>query len=423
VQRWRRWFAILVPTTGCLVTNPAWVGDGDGGSAGVASMSRGDDEDDEDGEDGEDGEDDDDGEGTLGVTSTDPPEDDGEGTLGPPPGSTSQPPPADWWDTAWKYRRIVDLNLPTPLGDPLQVAIRIDGSDDPLRFSELGEDVRFVSGSGEPIAFDIDAWQPLDGSGALVWVRLVPGLELEPLYMYYGNPSASPRVESSDVWMQEYDAVWHLGSGLDASGQSSELDPFVVVEPGQLADSAVFDTLGGQPVNASLGDVSPQSVTITAWILPLSAGEGGEGRIVDLKVPITELDVALHITSSQAPPALAASVASGGAIATSILPDFPLDLGVWHFVALTLDEGGEVRLYVDGDGGGAEDLAAEMGVPPMLMGSSVVIGGSQDGDPTRFDGNIDEVRIRPASVPGEQIYAEYIAQIGEAAALGFEEQI
>lgn len=412
---------MLLPTTGCLVANPAWLGDegaDDSDSASLDSTSNpgGDDSDD----------DDDDAMGTVG-----PPTGGGTGTGGPGEGedtdvplpeTTADPPPADWWDTAWQFRRQVQVTLDTTIERPTAVPIQIDGSNDPLRFAELGRDVRFVTSSGEHVPHEIDTWQPIDGSAAIVWLRIEPGPDQESLYMYYGNPSATAGDGPALVWTPELSAVWHLSSDVDSTLQTDPLDPLVEVGPGVLGDGADFGP-GSEIAFTNFGDVAPASATITAWILPMGPGEEGEGRIVDVVIPAAELSVALHITSFTGQADLAVTTINGGASQLSALTQSPLDLGAWHFVALTINDKAVVELFVDGEGGVPEPLIAEPGLLPMIMDPTIAIGGPVDGQPQRFEGTIDEVRVRPENLPAEQILAEYLSQQTSAALLGAEESL
>lgn len=416
VQRWRRWCIALLPAAGCLVSNPAWLGD-DGADA---TGSVGVDGTDNPGGDGGD-DDDDDAMGTAGppatggVTGTGNP---GEGE-GPTPESTAAPPPSDWWDTAWQYRRQVAVTLDTAVQRPTAVPIVIEDSTDPLRFAELGRDVRFVTSSGQHVPHEIDTWQPLEGP-AIVWLRLDPGHEAEPLYMYYGNPMATAGDGSAPVWSPEFYAVWHLGSEDDSTQQTGELVPVVEVEGGMFGDAAAFSP-GSEVLYATFGDIVPGSTTITAWIFPMSAGEQDEGRIVDVVIPQTELTVALHLTSFAGEPNLAVTLINGGTRTLSALTGTTLGLAQWHFVALTVNDALEVQLFLDGDGGPPEPLVVDATVPTVVGEPTVAIGGSVDGQPLLFDGTIDEVRVRVENLVAEEMLAEYMSQQTSAALLGAEE--
>lgn len=404
---------MLLPTTGCLVANPAWVGDDGADDTGTESVD----------------------------STTNPGGDDAMGTVGPPtggvpgtggpsegedtdvpmPDSTGEPPPSDWWDTAWQFRRQVQVTLDMQIERPTAVPIVIDGSEDPLRFAELGRDVRFVTSGGAQVPHEIDTWKPLDGSPAIVWLRIEPGPDQEPMYMYYGNPSAGAGDGPAPVWLPEFSAVWHLGSDVDSTQQTAQLDPVVEVGPGVLGDGADFGP--ASEIAFTTFGVVPASATITAWILPLGPGELGEGRIVDVVIPATELSVALHITSFTGEPNLAVTTNNGETSQLSALTQMPIELGAWHFVALTINDKAGVQLFVDGEGGAPEPLIAEAGVPPTGMDPTIAIGGPIDGQALRFEGTIDEVRVRPENLPAEQIQGEYLSQQTSAAVLGEEESL
>ena len=204
--------------------------------------------------------------------------------------------------------------------------------------------------------------------------------------------------------------------------QTNELMPELEIGTGILGDGAVFAP-GSEVAYTTFGDLVPTSATITAWILPLSEGEQGEGRIVDVVIPQTELSVTLQITSFAGEPNLAATTITGGTSTLSALTSVPLDLGAWHFVALTVDKALEIQLFVDGEGGEPEPLVSEAGAPLMLIEPTLAIGGPIDGGPQHFDGTIDEVRVRPESLAADEIFGEYMSQLTSAAQLGVEESI
>lgn len=410
---------MLLPSTGCLVANPAWLGDDGADDTSTASADS------TTNPGGDGGDDDDDAMGTAGpptggVPGTGGPG--GEDTNGTMPESTTEPPPSDWWDTAWQFRRPVQVTLDARMDRPTAVPIQIDGSDDPLRFAELGRDVRFVTSGGEHVPHEIDTWQPLDGSPAIVWLRIEPGADQEPTYMYYGNPSADAGDGPAPVWLPEFSAVWHLGSLVESTQQTDQLDSMVEIVPGVLGDGADFGP-GSEIAFTTFGDIVPASATITAWIFPLTPGEQGEGRIVDVVIPATELSVALHLTSFAGEVNLAATTNNGGESQLSALTQLPIELGQWHFVALTINDKAGVQLFVDGDGGVPAPLMTEAGVPLMPMDPTIAIGGPVDGEPLRFEGTIDEVRVRPENLAAEQILDEYQTQQVLSGALGPEESL
>ena len=403
---------MLLPTTGCLVANPAWLGD-DGadetGTTGVDSTTSLDDDDD-----------DDDAMGTVGPPPTGGGTETGAPSEADDTNAMPEPPPTDWWDTAWQFRRPLQVSLDA-IVQPTAIPIRIDGSDDPRRFAEGGRDVRFVTSAGEHRPHEIDTWQPLDGSGAVVWVRIAPGGDQEPLYMYYGNPSAAANDKTSGVWSPELSAVWHLGSDVDSTMQVDQLEPAVEVGPGVVGDAAVFGP--GSEIAFTTFDAIPTSATITAWILPVDSGEQEEGRIVDLVIPEMELGFALHITSFSGQPELAVTATSAGQRELSALVGVPLELGAWHFVVLTISDEKTMELFVDGEGGAPEPLTVEADMPPAIMDPTLAIGGPVNGLPQRFEGTIDEVRLRSGSLGAEQIQDEYQTQQILSGALGPEESL
>ena len=415
----QRWLAVPLLTAGCFVANPAWTGgDAANGESGTSRAS-----------------DTTTGSGSQvsvgsGVSDDSPATASTTGaatSVGPPVDATGPPTPttggvpADWWDESWVYRRVIQVQPEAQIERPTALPVRIEDSADPLRFAEQGRDVRFVTAGGQLIAHDVDAWQPISGEPALVWFRFTPDLEGETIYLYYGNPDAVPSSEAGEVWLPEYAAVWHLSSEQDATTLGANLEPGIEVGSGILGDGGVFQSGLEVPTTGFQDMLLGGSMTVSAWILPWTAGGQGEGRIVHLVTPVQDTSVALHITTFQGEPSLGVTRISAGMSELSALGSVPIELGDWLFVAVTFDGMGIMSLQVDEIGGDPEPLATGVGMLTPGAEPQVGIGGAL-GDPNlSFDGLIDEVRVRFDAQSPEALVAEYAAQQGEAAVLGPEE--
>jgi biopolymer transport protein ExbB len=74
-----------------------------------------------------------------------------------------------------------------------------------------GSDLRFYSADGQPLAHQVEAWDPAAGS-AVVWVRipLVRGNERQELKLMWGKETPAEQTKVFDT-SNGFASVWHLG--------------------------------------------------------------------------------------------------------------------------------------------------------------------------------------------------------------------
>ncbi len=101
---------------------------------------------------------------------------------------------------------------------PLLVRLHKDFFD----FSQAranGEDLRFSFG-GEPIAYQIEQWEPLLGE-ASIWVRIpkISGFSHEEIKLHWGNPNAQSESDGKAVFNESngYLSVWHMSDPVEDS--------------------------------------------------------------------------------------------------------------------------------------------------------------------------------------------------------------
>jgi|GEM_PF-1561034 len=92
---------------------------------------------------------------------------------------------------------------------------------DYAQFAVAGADLRFTDSVGEPLDYEIEAWNPAGDS--FVWVRLPEvGATNAPVsfFMKWGYPAATNAANSAGVW-QSYAGVWHLSETNDVFADSA----------------------------------------------------------------------------------------------------------------------------------------------------------------------------------------------------------
>ncbi len=115
----------------------------------------------------------------------------------------------DWYDPDWSYRREVTVSTDDPIQSDYQVVVTLTTSvmGDPYEGVDPdGEDLRFTDTDGvSELSYWIQSW---DNTGeSTIWVRLsdpVDGSSSKTIYLYYGNPDASPATDP-DTTFQVYD--------------------------------------------------------------------------------------------------------------------------------------------------------------------------------------------------------------------------
>ncbi len=131
----------------------------------------------------------------------------------------SAPGPYDDWEQAGSL-----FILTTPEGADLPPEAKVSGfpllvrlNADWFDFGQAqptGADVRFSSGDGSALAYQIEHWDPQQGT-ASIWVRIpsIQGNARQELRMHWGNPAAASESSGPAVFNPSngYLSVWHLG--------------------------------------------------------------------------------------------------------------------------------------------------------------------------------------------------------------------
>ena len=155
--------------------------------------------------------------------------------------------------------------------------------------------------------------------------------------------------------------------------------------------------IGDGPEIANLG-----AFTLTAWVFPLSDGDGDAGKIYFKHSPAggsIRLEVAFESAGSVS---LFGKVACGNSAAES-LSRTPMSIGEWHHVAMTWDGSSRfVGLYVDGAEVSYGYRAQGAGEQSDDSGGSGCIGNTYIGG-RRFDGYIDCFRLHRRVLTPEEI--------------------
>lgn len=308
---------------------------------------------------------------------------------------------------AWRHQGVLTLlttpdgaNLPaTALIEEFPLLVRLHRDWFDFRQAQpQGEDIRFTTGSGTALAYQIEAWDAAQGT-ATVWVRMprITGNAKQDLHMHWGNPAAAAGSDAQSVFNASngYLSVWHFQEPVrDDAGTLETKDTGTTATPGLMGLARHFDgshgLFGGDHITAYPSGDSAH--TSEAWI---RAGQSN-GRILAWGNEEAQGKVVMHFKS---PPHIQMDCyfSRGNVTGDSRLP-----LGEWIHVAHTYRDG-ESRIYVNGQPDGSNTRQG----PPLAIKApaKLWLGGWYH----RYDfiGDLDEVRISRVARSADWIRLQY----------------
>lgn len=322
-----------------------------------------------------------------------------------------------WWQQDWSYRKpvTVDLtssgvNITGPVGR-VPVLVRLHGGN--FTFSEAlpnGTDLRFIADDDKtPLTYHIESYDP-QGGIATVWVDVpnVAGGTKAKLWLYYGNKSAKPTVDTKASFDADYVLVYHFidaaaaptrdatAYGNNAANAPPGLNPSAIVGAGARFNGAAGLTV---PASPSLATAAAGSLTLGAWVKQDAAA--ADGSVIE------RLGAAGSIRLGIAQGVPYAEVRGGSA--ARIMAPAAIAAGQWTHLAVTAD-GKTITLYVNG-----KSVATGAAVLPALDGATM-IGGVADAP---FTGDLDEVRVSKIARSADLIAVDAAAQGPDSKLLAF----
>ncbi|MCY2969027.1 MAG: DUF2341 domain-containing protein [Planctomycetota bacterium] len=247
-----------------------------------------------------------------------------------------------------------------------------------------GEDVRFSSGTGERLAYQIEEWDAAGGT-ASIWVRIpkIQGNARQSIQLHWGNPDAKSESNGRGVFNSSngYLGVFHMNDPVtDETGTLETKDTGTTEVRGMVGSARHFpggrgvfcgDKITGFPTGSSPN-------TTTAWI----RSEEANARVLGWGNEAPQGKVILNFRS---PPHIRMECYFSGA---DVASRTPVRKSEWIHVVHTYEKG-ESLLYVNGVLDGASKTASA----PLAIKSParMWIGGWYD--VYDFSGDVDEVRI------------------------------
>ncbi|MBL4685709.1 MAG: DUF2341 domain-containing protein [Nannocystaceae bacterium] len=320
--------------------------------------------------------------------------------------------PPDWWDCAYgiRHQLLVTRSTDDPLTS-IPVLITLDATR--VEYSQMqtdGEDLRFVSLSGEVLASESIQWN-FDGT-SLFWVLLdTLGGAQDGLWLYYSNPVAQTPSDLAPVFGAPFEAVFHFDDdGSDATSNDNHGTPMgtLALVQGQVGDAQDFLTPDARlsiGADESIAGLFATGGTVSAWMRPRGWGGGDYGRVVDKFAD----DVGWRFYVD-AMGRLYFGFAAGESptLTWQTVPE-QIELDVWTHVAAVHDASqlAAATLYVNG----VEVELMDATVPSVTASPSdadlELTIGNRANETRQFDGVLDEVRFTRSARSPPWIVIQY----------------
>ena len=313
-------------------------------------------------------------------------------------------------DPDWKHSGSIWL-LTTPEGADLSaeatiagfpLLVRLHGDFFDFRQAKPnGDDVRFSSSTGEPLAYQVEDWDA-DKGVASVWVRVpkITGNSRQEIKLHWGNPNASSESAGKAVFNESngYLSVWHMSNDArDEVGTLTSTDNGTTPTAGMIGTARHLPggkgLFGGEKIANYPTGASPHSTeawfrperpntTLIAW-----GNEQAQGKVV---------------MQFRSPPHIRMDCYfSGGNVGS----ESRVPLGDWTHVVHTYREG-ESKIYVNGVLEGTnlkQGPTLNIRTPARLW-----IGGWYNN--FDFVGDLDEVRVSQVVRSADWIKLQYANQ-------------
>ncbi|MCX6876583.1 MAG: DUF2341 domain-containing protein [Verrucomicrobia bacterium] len=259
-----------------------------------------------------------------------------------------------------------------------------------------GEDVRFATSAGVPLAYQIEDWDAANGT-ASIWVRLpsIKGNERQPVRLYWGKPDAASESNGKAVFNESngYLSVWHMSDPVkDEVGTVESKDLGTTATTGMIGPARHFPGQKGISCGENIQNypsaASPHSTEV--WYRADTANLdlvcwGKEGN------PAGKVRMQL-----QSPPHIYVDSDGGSIHAKSALPK-----SEWIQVVHTYD-GRIGQIYVNGQ---LDVPAPTQTTMKILVPARLWLGGWYNG--YNFVGDMDEVRISKVARSADWVRLQY----------------
>lgn len=323
-------------------------------------------------------------------------------------GACVSPSALAWWNDDWAFRKEISFDLTPAAADiaasPAEVPVLIRLSLGNFEFfadaKPDGSDFRFIAADDKTLLKHHIERFDATGQMALVWVRvprLAAAANTDKIYLYYGNPDATPAADTAGSYDSNFALVYHFGPAAGAPQDSTayKTEPSVFqgeVNPASLIGAGVrFNGTASisVPATGALQLVPAQGLTLSGWVR-VDAQQAG-ATVFSLGDGSSRLVVGID---GLAP---FASLEASGAAAARIAAQQPLEAGSWTHLAVRIGAG-KLALFVNGVESGSADVPV-----PAIAGEFLI--GAGPTNTNGLVGEIDEVQASNTARPNEWIAA------------------
>ncbi len=329
--------------------------------------------------------------------------------------------PVPWYNSAWGYRSKITI-------DPAKIGGIQNLTDFPILVSSTipvwkttengghvgsatGWDFVFTKSDGvTKLDHEIEKFATTTGE-LVAWV-CIPTLwtsQVNELYIYYGNPSASNQQNKKGVWDSNFTGVWHMTTTstnttltLDSTANSNTGTKVSVNEPyststGTIDGAQGFDGNNDYILTNDSDSLDTQTnVSISAWVR-LNATDSNVHTIVNKNAYGIQDNVG-HLTFFY--------YGTGWNLLDS--NSYPFTDTNWHHVAAThtYGNGSATKIYFDGQAVPGT-WSNNPDQPASNWDEALLIGCTNSPNFENFSGSIDEVRISNVARSASWIQTEY----------------
>lgn len=319
-----------------------------------------------------------------------------------------------WWDGKWKQRKMIRFdtsskgaNIKENLTD-VPMLVRLHTGN--FSFSSAkadGSDLRFIGADDKsPLKYHIEKFDPKEEI-ALVWVkvpRISAGSDQDSIWMYYGNSAAPDAQDVGGTYDVNQVAVYHLrekeGLPKDATAYANHAAAFSgkLNIPSVIGNGARFGGTGEKMTIAESPSLNfNKGFTFSTWLrldVPakdahIFSWDDGKQSIV---VGVDETKVYCSLSSGKGQTAVTPKIAA-------------LTPKRWQHLAVTVDPGNRIALYLDGNEVITSTLKGTLPAPS----TDITIGAAAKGG-NMFPGDLDEVQLANTARSGELMKAAFQGQ-------------
>ncbi len=269
-----------------------------------------------------------------------------------------------------------------------------------------GTDILFTAADGlTKLNHELESYNPTTGA-VVAWVQ-VPSVSPSadtPLYIYYGNASASNQQNPAGVWDSNYKGVYHFGNGttLSASDSTSNANngtiTGAVAASGKMGGAGSFNSANGDNISIASLFGSPAQATIEAWVNLTSHGTYG-GQVFDVGQGIQILSDSVDGGGSQE------GTFHGGLYYTTGVNGAIQGQGWQHLVYTINPAASSEILYLNGVQVASNNYSPAIDYPSNPPIASIGI--NQWWNTFNFGGLIDEVRASSVVRSSDWILTEF----------------